>query len=138
MTPSRRAAFVALSFALVLSACGEPERPPEPAPPSTDASPPPATPQPPPASPLLDPSLATEQAPADFKVRFETTKGDFVVAVTRDWAPQGADRHQGHSQRLRGRWRSPGSSGLGSGGGYVPPGVASSSGDRRAVRPQPP
>ena len=31
MTPSRRAAFVALSFALVLSACGEPERPPEPA-----------------------------------------------------------------------------------------------------------
>ncbi len=32
------------------------------------------------------------QAPADFKVKFETTKGDFVVEVHRDWAPRGADR----------------------------------------------
>src|SRR5688500_14591289 len=41
---------------------------------------------------LLDPSLATEQAPAEFKVRFDTTKGPIVVLVHRDWAPQGADR----------------------------------------------
>jgi len=31
-------------------------------------------------------------APAEFKVKFETSKGDFVVKVTRDWAPRGADR----------------------------------------------
>lgn len=41
---------------------------------------------------LLDPSLATETAPAEFKARFETTKGSFVVDVHRDWAPNGADR----------------------------------------------
>lgn len=35
------------------------------------------------------------EAPAVFRVRFETTKGPFVVEVTRDWAPKGADRfHQ--------------------------------------------
>lgn len=32
------------------------------------------------------------QAPAKFQVKFETTKGDFVMEVTRDWAPRGADR----------------------------------------------
>jgi cyclophilin family peptidyl-prolyl cis-trans isomerase len=32
-----------------------------------------------------------EQAPARFRVRFETTKGGFVVAVTRALAPIGAD-----------------------------------------------
>ena len=31
-------------------------------------------------------------APAQFQVRFETTKGNFVVLVHRDWAPLGADR----------------------------------------------
>ena len=31
-------------------------------------------------------------APATYRVRFETTKGAFVAEVTRDWAPQGADR----------------------------------------------
>ncbi len=43
-------------------------------------------------SALLDPSKATAKAPATFKVRFETTRGTFVVAVTRAWAPLGADR----------------------------------------------
>ena len=42
--------------------------------------------------PLFSPGAATEDAPATFKVRFETTKGIFVVEVTRAWAPQGADR----------------------------------------------
>jgi peptidyl-prolyl cis-trans isomerase A (cyclophilin A) len=40
----------------------------------------------------LDPATAKEQAPATYKARFTTSKGDFVVEVTRDWAPQGADR----------------------------------------------
>lgn len=31
-------------------------------------------------------------APNAFRVRFETTKGPFVVEVNRDWAPLGADR----------------------------------------------
>jgi peptidyl-prolyl cis-trans isomerase A (cyclophilin A) len=41
---------------------------------------------------LLDPSLANEKAPDKFKATFSTTKGDFVIEVTRDWAPNGADR----------------------------------------------
>jgi peptidyl-prolyl cis-trans isomerase A (cyclophilin A) len=41
---------------------------------------------------LLKPEAAKETAPAKFKVKFTTTKGDFVVEVTRAWAPIGADR----------------------------------------------
>src|SRR5262249_62351125 len=41
---------------------------------------------------LLDPSLAKDKAPDKFKAKFTTTKGDFVIEVTRDWAPNGADR----------------------------------------------
>jgi peptidyl-prolyl cis-trans isomerase A (cyclophilin A) len=41
---------------------------------------------------LLDPSKANEQAPETFKVKMSTTKGDFVIAVTRKWSPNGADR----------------------------------------------
>ncbi|HCC57041.1 MAG TPA: peptidylprolyl isomerase, partial [Solibacterales bacterium] len=33
-----------------------------------------------------------ETAPANFRVKFDTTKGPFVVEVHRDWAPIGADR----------------------------------------------
>lgn len=43
-------------------------------------------------SALMNPALANEKAPATFKAKFNTTKGDFVVEVTRDWAPQGVDR----------------------------------------------
>ena len=32
------------------------------------------------------------QAPDSFRARFATTKGDFVIAVHRAWAPLGADR----------------------------------------------
>lgn len=35
---------------------------------------------------------APEQAPASYKVKFDTSKGAFTVQVTRAWAPQGADR----------------------------------------------
>jgi len=41
---------------------------------------------------LLDPSLATETAPDVYKVLMETTAGNFVIEVHRDWAPHGADR----------------------------------------------
>lgn len=58
--------------------------------PSTDATEPPPAAGPPPA--LLDPNLAHEQAPSQFQALFSTTKGDFTISVTRDWAPQGADR----------------------------------------------
>ncbi len=34
---------------------------------------------------------APEHAPATFRVHFDTSKGPFVVEVTRDWAPHGAD-----------------------------------------------
>jgi peptidyl-prolyl cis-trans isomerase A (cyclophilin A) len=38
------------------------------------------------------PAAATAKAPAVFKVKFTTTKGDFVVEVHKDWAPLGAER----------------------------------------------
>lgn len=41
---------------------------------------------------LKDPSKLKEKAPGVFKAKFETTKGDFVVEVHRDWSPNGADR----------------------------------------------
>lgn len=34
----------------------------------------------------------TRQAPDSFQVRFETTAGDILVSVHREWAPEGADR----------------------------------------------
>jgi len=33
-----------------------------------------------------------ERAPGSYKVQFDTSKGQFIVAVTRSWAPLGADR----------------------------------------------
>jgi peptidyl-prolyl cis-trans isomerase A (cyclophilin A) len=33
-----------------------------------------------------------ETAPANFRVKFDTTKGPFIVEMHRDWAPIGADR----------------------------------------------
>ena len=43
-------------------------------------------------SPLSNPASLREQAPATYKARFDTSKGVFVVEVTRAWAPKGADR----------------------------------------------
>jgi len=46
-----------------------------------------------PANPaLLNPSALTAKAPEVYEVKFTTTKGEFVVQVTRAWAPLGADR----------------------------------------------
>jgi peptidyl-prolyl cis-trans isomerase A (cyclophilin A) len=41
---------------------------------------------------LRNPAALKEQAPATFKVNFDTSKGPFEVTVHRDWAPNGADR----------------------------------------------
>lgn len=45
-------------------------------------------------SPLLDPKSPAVNltAPAEFKARLETGKGDILVKVTREWSPRGADR----------------------------------------------
>jgi len=88
---------------LVLAACTPSEAPagpvassaPAPAPtpePRAAATPEPLGRAPAPSGALLHPEKATEQAPATYKVKFATTKGDFVIAVTRAWAPNGADR----------------------------------------------
>lgn len=70
-----------------------PERktePPSPPPPPVEDKPKPA----PIPKQLLDPGLSewNQTAPAEYKVKFSTSKGDFTVLVTRQWAPRGADR----------------------------------------------
>jgi len=54
-----------------------------------------AGPSPAPAIPnpkLMNPAALNETAPESYQARFATSKGDFVVEVTRAWAPHGADR----------------------------------------------
>jgi peptidyl-prolyl cis-trans isomerase A (cyclophilin A) len=96
----------AVTLALTLSAlsCEKTEEPkpeaesqpapaPAPAEPSPKPEPAPAVTPPAPVNPaLLKPDAAKAKAPAKFKVKFTTTKGDFLVEVTRAWAPIGADR----------------------------------------------
>ena len=41
---------------------------------------------------LLRPAILKETAPETFQVKFETTRGDFTMDVTRAWAPIGVDR----------------------------------------------
>jgi peptidyl-prolyl cis-trans isomerase A (cyclophilin A) len=45
-------------------------------------------------SPLLNPKseAMTQKAPDVCKIKFETTAGDFVLELKRDWAPKGVDR----------------------------------------------
>lgn len=62
----------AAAAAVLLTACGS-----EPRPAASDVGLPPA---------------ATAEAPATFKVRFETSKGTFVLEAHRAWAPRGVDR----------------------------------------------
>jgi peptidyl-prolyl cis-trans isomerase A (cyclophilin A) len=51
-------------------------------------------PVPPPAAdvPTRTPTPPDAAAPESFRVKFETTKGNFTVEVNRAWAPIGADR----------------------------------------------
>ena len=95
-----RFALTVVLGAVLTQGCRRAETPapsPSPTAVATPAPTPPAETAPSPAAPsaaaaLLDPSRATERAPDRFRVRFETTKGPFVVEVTRAWAPRGADR----------------------------------------------
>ncbi len=106
-------AFIAAT--LILGGCKKQEQPAEPvasAPPKVET---PATPNAPAASTepasapaaaaakpaaaphnyikeLLSPAKLKEKAPDTYKVKFETTRGDFTITVTRAWAPIGADR----------------------------------------------
>src|ERR1700674_2773286 len=41
---------------------------------------------------LLRPALLVAKAPETYQVKFDTTRGEFTVTVTRAWAPIGADR----------------------------------------------
>ena len=41
---------------------------------------------------FANPAALHERAPERFRARFETTAGDFVILVHRNWAPLGADR----------------------------------------------
>jgi peptidyl-prolyl cis-trans isomerase A (cyclophilin A) len=41
---------------------------------------------------LSNPAALNEKAPPTYKAKFDTSKGSFVIEVTRDWAPNGADR----------------------------------------------
>lgn len=66
-----------IALALVAAACEKPAPPP--ADTATAAPPPPA-------------AAPTVTAPAEFKVRFETSKGPIVMQLHRDWAPNGVDR----------------------------------------------
>jgi len=53
-----------------------------------------ATPAETPVSPLTNPSAPelNATAPDVYRVKFETSRGDFEIEVTRAWAPRGADR----------------------------------------------
>jgi len=95
------ATLVAISVLGTTTACSQSSPAPAPASPPpapAETSPPPApavdkttdvaTPHP----ALREPILATATAPAAYKVKLETTKGDVVIEVTRAWAPNGADR----------------------------------------------
>lgn len=96
MTFRQKNAAVALVAVAFASCGGERKEPPsEAASTAPKASPSVAAPTgaaPALAPALLDPRLAKETAPARFRVRFKTTRGDFVVEAVRDWAPRGADR----------------------------------------------
>jgi cyclophilin family peptidyl-prolyl cis-trans isomerase len=73
--PSVLLAFIALQ--LIPVACKD----------KTPPVPPPET-----AAPTPLPPTSDAAAPESYRVKFETTKGDFTVEVTRAWAPRGADR----------------------------------------------
>lgn len=91
-----------LAFAVLLFGCNPSQTPETPEAPEAEKTVEPAPAPAEPARPTADevdweaalknPTLANVKAPDTFKVKFETTKGDFVVEVDRAWAPIGADR----------------------------------------------
>ena len=94
---------LALAMCLTVLACEErvPEpdqhaatsAPVPPQPSKAESAPKAAAPSAAPVDPaLLKPDAANAKAPANFKVKFSTTKGDFEVEAIRAWAPLGVDR----------------------------------------------
>jgi peptidyl-prolyl cis-trans isomerase A (cyclophilin A) len=83
--------FVVWTAVLVLLGCSEQASPPKPKPKAKEGS---AASSAAPDNPLLNPKSPeiNKTAPAEFKVKVSTGKGDFTVQVTRAWAPNGADR----------------------------------------------
>lgn len=88
-----------LTLASLLLACGGNQAPADSAKAAEPAAEPAAKTAAEPAKPadgphpgLLDPAQAKLAAPPKFKAKFETTKGDFVVEVNKEWAPKAADR----------------------------------------------
>ena len=79
-------AAVAVVAAIASVACDRPAAE------DTPADTPEPDPAPVNASMLLTPDALTATAPDVFRARFETSKGDFVIEVHRDWSPNGADR----------------------------------------------
>jgi peptidyl-prolyl cis-trans isomerase A (cyclophilin A) len=41
---------------------------------------------------LMNPARLNEKAPDKFQAKFDTSKGEFIIEVTRAWSPNGADR----------------------------------------------
>ena len=72
------------------------ERPPAPveeaAPPETAAPAPTLSPAEAARQRLLNPAQLDEKAPETFRAKFTTSKGDFILEITRAWSPNGADR----------------------------------------------
>jgi peptidyl-prolyl cis-trans isomerase A (cyclophilin A) len=98
--------FALVAAAAVLSGCDDPPAPkkpvakapprvekpePKPEPKPVEAPPKPVEP-PAPTVPGPDDAAVKKTAPGEFKVKFTTSRGDFVVRVVRDWSPNGADR----------------------------------------------
>lgn len=69
-----------IGLAILIAACDRPAPPP--ADTATAAAP----------APAAEPAAPVVTAPATFRVRFETSKGPFVIRAHRDWAPNGVDR----------------------------------------------
>ena len=109
-------AAVIIAAGMILVGCKKQEQTPAPEPTATQppkAEPAPAQPSPPPpveANPsssaaskageaahnytkeLLSPAKLKERAPDTYKVKFDTTRGEFAITIIRAWAPLGADR----------------------------------------------
>jgi cyclophilin family peptidyl-prolyl cis-trans isomerase len=104
---------IAIAGGMMLSGCKSKEQPSEatppekpkaeapatpaaetPTPPKTEAPAAASTPAPHPGfdRALLNPARLKEKAPDTYQVKFDTTRGEFTITVTRAWAPLGADR----------------------------------------------
>jgi len=83
--------FILSSSIVLATALLAAQTAPKPAAPKT-AAPATTAPKAPAPNRLLNPAALTAKAPEMFKVKFDTSKGVFVVEVHRDWAPIGVDR----------------------------------------------